>query len=308
MQQGSLKGDARGFVLSSQLPVIVPWFLLPLPPWHPCGRSAARALGPWLLVSVCQSWPPHFIYLRQRRALGVRAASVRGWALDVVVTCRSSQLLLQTFLQLLLQTYQPTHTLLVVSSISRNRVGTATTTLFFSSKRTHANETQMATCAPTSEADVSGAVAWAAQFSVDGSMRSWIDLTGPCDGMLWTASLVLLRHLEMTKPPGWWRGRRVLECSSGTGHLAVGLARLGAHVVATESAESHNGALSSGYQTMTSWTKQLLAEDPGGGEATNVVQHAHIDGSTLTAGSNGGTVAVRIVSRALLLLVLLSSL
>ena len=226
----------------------------------------------------------------------------------MVVTCRSSQLLLQTFLQLLLQTYQPTHTLLVVSSISRNRVGTATTTLFFSSKRTHANETQMATCAPTSEADVSGAVAWAAQFSVDGSMRSWIDLTGPCDGMLWTASLVLLRHLEMTKPPGWWRGRRVLECSSGTGHLAVGLARLGAHVVATESAESHNGALSSGYQTMTSWTQQLLAEDPGGGEATNVVQHAHIDGSTLTAGSNGGTVAVRIVSRALLLLVLLSSL
>ena len=142
--------------------------------------------------------------------------------------------------------------------------------------------------------DASGAVAWAAEFSVDGSMRSWIDLSGPCDGMLWTASLVLLRHLELTKPPGWWRGRRVLECRSGTGHLAVGLARLGAHVVATESAESHNGALASGYQTMTMWTTKLLAERPGGGEPFAPADDAHIDTGALSAGSSGGTVAVSV--------------
>lgn len=113
-----------------------------------------------------------------------------------------------------------------------------------------------------SETDDSGAVAWAREVTVNGTMRSWIELTmGDCEGMLWTASLILLRHLEVKKPRGWWRGRRVLEFGSGTGHLAVGLARLGAHVVATESAESHNGALTSGFETMTSLTKRLLQQE-----------------------------------------------
>ena len=157
--------------------------------------------------------------------------------------------------------------------------------------------------------DASGAVSWAADFNVNGSMRSWIDLdpdlAGGCEGMLWTASLVLLRHLETTKPDGWWRGRRVLECSSGTGHLAVGLARLGAHVVATESAESHNGALSSGFQTMTAWTSKLLLERPGGGQALTGAalsdwQALHRQAEMpcdadlpLSAGSSGGTVQFR---------------
>ena len=103
-------------------------------------------------------------------------------------------------------------------------------------------------------------MAWARECNVNDSMRAWIDLKFDAggEGMLWTASLILLHHLEVTSTPGSWRGKRVLEFGSGTGHLAVGLARLGAHVVATESAESHNGSLSSGYVTMTACTRQLL--------------------------------------------------
>ena len=119
------------------------------------------------------------------------------------------------------------------------------------------------------EEDVSGAIAWARECNHNGEMRSWIELDPAkygCEGILWTASLILLRHLEVTQPAGWWRGRRVLEFGSGTGHMAVGLARLGAHVVATESAESHNGSLSSCYVNMVRFTTQLLQSRPGGGQ------------------------------------------
>ena len=142
----------------------------------------------------------------------------------------------------------------------------------------------------------SGVIKWAEEFCINGSMRSWIDLDpdlcGGTEGMLWTASLVLLHHLETTKPAGWWRGKRVLECGSGTGHLAVGLGRLGAHVVATESAESHNGSLSSGYVTMTNWTRTLLSEREGGGQPVAEIAVDGDDGP-LSAGSAGGTVEVR---------------
>lgn len=87
-------------------------------------------------------------------------------------------------------------------------------------------------------------------------------------------------------PEGYWRGRRVLELGSGTGHLAVGLARLGAHVVATESAESHNGAISSSFLTMQAWTTHLLGLRPGGGGEPTA------DGS-YSSGSEGGTVTFR---------------
>ena len=159
----------------------------------------------------------------------------------------------------------------------------------------HAAESQ-------SDVDVSNAVAWATECTVNGVMRSWIDLDGElsgCDGMLWTASLVLLRHLEVTHPPGWWRGKRVLECGSGTGHLAVGLARLGATVVATESAESHNGALSSGFVTMTSWIQLLLRDRPGGGipigDHQGEQDPAQPGGPALSAGddAHGGSVQFR---------------
>ena len=50
----------------------------------------------------------------------------------------------------------------------------------------------------------------------------------------------------------------MLELGAGTGHLAVGLARLGAHVTATEGPGRNLAALKS-------WSSQLLREIPGGG-------------------------------------------
>jgi SAM-dependent methyltransferase len=112
------------------------------------------------------------------------------------------------------------------------------------------------TSATTSPAEVSGATSWALEHCVNGMMRSWIDLdsscTGGVDGMLWTASLILLRHLEITHPVGWWRGKRVLELGSGSGHMAVGLSKLGASVIATESAKG------TGFDSMVAWTTYLL--------------------------------------------------
>lgn len=81
--------------------------------------------------------------------------------------------------------------------------------------------------------------------------------------MLWTACLILLRHLETASPRGWWQGKRVLELGSGSGHLAVGLSKLGASVVATESSIAQAGA---GYTAMVAWTtylQQQRASDAG---------------------------------------------
>ena len=114
----------------------------------------------------------------------------------------------------------------------------------------------MAVTSATSPAEVSGATSWALEHCNNGTMRSWIDLdsscTGGVDGMLWTASLILLRHLEIAHPVGWWSGKRVLELGSGSGHMAVGLSKLGASVIATESA---NGT---GFDSMVAWTTYLL--------------------------------------------------
>ena len=88
----------------------------------------------------------------------------------------------------------------------------------------------------TASADPSGVLAWAAACRKrNGVMRVFEDIVG--DGLpatqLWTCSLLLLRHLERDASLAW-RGTRVLELGSGAGHLAVGLSRLGAHVIATE--------------------------------------------------------------------------
>jgi predicted nicotinamide N-methyase len=53
-------------------------------------------------------------------------------------------------------------------------------------------------------------------------------------GILWKASLVLLQFLELKVE---LRGKKVLEISSGEGHLACELQRYGAHVTATEHGE-----------------------------------------------------------------------
>ena len=110
--------------------------------------------------------------------------------------------------------------------------------------------------------DVSGALAWAdACKRADGTMRAWIeDEADESIPMLWTASLLLLRHLEAAHPADYWRGRRVLEFGSGAGHLAVGLARLGAHVVATESGECSTAlGQCSTFGAMEASTRRLLA-------------------------------------------------
>ena len=133
-------------------------------------------------------------------------------------------------------------------------------------------------------ADLSGALAWASAVPQPaGRMRAWLDVE-PVDGrpesMLWTASLVLLRHLETEHPAAYWRGKRVLELGAGMGHLAVGLARLGAQVTATEAGYSGLGVLQA-------WSTHLLKERAGGGEAAG-------DGA-LSAGcdAHGGTVSTR---------------
>lgn len=122
------------------------------------------------------------------------------------------------------------------------------------------------------EEDVSGAVSWARCCLVDGAMRTWVDLEAHpcvgghsigCDIMLWTASLVLLRYLECSEVR-WRDGRcedgknvpmRVLELSAGAGHLAVGLARLGAHVVATECSAEHDR---NAWFALNAWLPHLL--------------------------------------------------
>ena len=133
-------------------------------------------------------------------------------------------------------------------------------------------------------ADLSGALAWASAVPRPaGRMRAWLDVE-PVDGrpesMLWTASLVLLRHLETEHPAAYWRGKRVLELGAGMGHLAVGLARLGAQVTATEAGYSGLGVLQA-------WSTHLLKERAGGGEPAG-------DGA-LSAGcdAHGGTLSTR---------------
>ena len=145
--------------------------------------------------------------------------------------------------------------------------------------------------------DRSGARAWADACSVDGSMRCWIDLDGHgsvghhsfnakgtkaldrIEVMLWTASLVLLHHLERRVA---WRGVRVLDVSAGTGHLAVGLARLGAHVTATACSPAHD---LHAMRALELWVPFLLRQRQDGAAASEAPPY--------DAGSLGGRVALR---------------
>ena len=151
------------------------------------------------------------------------------------------------------------------------------------------------------EEDVSGALGWAADCSADGSMRTWVDMEGHahvdghtigCDVMLWTASLVLLRWLERESGIDWSTGPRidgtraplrVLELSAGAGHLAVGLARLGAHVTASECSEEHD---KHAWRALNAWVPFLLRTNPGargGTLATRLLNWGAEDGLTAAA-------------------------
>lgn len=148
--------------------------------------------------------------------------------------------------------------------------------------------------------DRSGARAWAAACSVGGSMRCWIDLDGHAsvghhsfntegmkardrvEVMLWTASLVLLHQLERRVAD--WRGVRVLDVSAGTGHLAVGLARLGAHVTATACSPVHD---LHAMRALELWVPFLLRERQDGAAASEAPPY------DAGAASAGGRVALR---------------
>lgn len=135
--------------------------------------------------------------------------------------------------------------------------------------------------------DISGAVSWADQCRKKGKMRAWVDM--PDGGMLWTASLILLRYLEVDAGVDW-TGKRVLEIGSGCGHLATGLARLGAHVTATESAEQKVSG--NGFGHMQASVQRLLAERPDSSEPAG--QNGALTAGTGPDGvSRGGTVRFR---------------
>ena len=80
-------------------------------------------------------------------------------------------------------------------------------------------------------ADTSGVLGWAGACRENGTMRPWIDIDGhACVGqysfnaglppvdhvnvILWTASLILLNHIERHMSDSW-AGKRVLELSAG---------------------------------------------------------------------------------------------
>lgn len=148
--------------------------------------------------------------------------------------------------------------------------------------------------------DRSGARAWAAACSVGGSMRCWIDLDGHAsvghhsfnaeytkaldrvEVMLWTASLVMLHHLERRVAD--WRGVRVLDVSAGTGHVAVGLARLGAHVTASACSPTHD---THAMKALELWVPFLLRQRQDGAAPSEAPPY------DAGAASSGGRVALR---------------
>lgn len=150
--------------------------------------------------------------------------------------------------------------------------------------------------APPSPPDVSGARRWAAACAVDGSMRCWIELDGhssvghhsfnqdpsdeEVDVVLWTASLVLLHHLECHARMDW-RGARVLDLSAGSGHLAVGLSRLGAHVTASACSPEHDR---NAWRALNLWVPFLIRERAGASAS---------EAPPFSSGGLGGTVSIQ---------------
>ena len=140
----------------------------------------------------------------------------------------------------------------------------------------------------------SSAREWASQCAVNGVMRPWVDLDGQAvangrscsmDVMLWTASLLLLHYLEHADVD--WTGTRLLELSAGTGHLAVGMARLGADVTATECSPKHGARA---FEVLELWTARLLSDSRhqpvAGTLRTKVLDWGAEDGLEEDAASN----------------------
>jgi len=62
------------------------------------------------------------------------------------------------------------------------------------------------------------------------------DFNGELGGTVWDAALVFIKYFENTTefPPGFWKGKRVLELGAGTGLVSIVLGLLGANVVCTD--------------------------------------------------------------------------
>jgi len=62
------------------------------------------------------------------------------------------------------------------------------------------------------------------------------DFSGELGGTVWDAALVLAKYFENTTvfPPGYFKGKRILELGSGTGLIGIVLALLGANVIVTD--------------------------------------------------------------------------
>ena len=150
------------------------------------------------------------------------------------------------------------------------------------------------------QSDLSGAQHWAAACAVNGSMRCWVELDGHAsvghhsfnskdtqavdevDVVLWTASLVLLHHLEAHAAVDW-RGLRVLDLSAGSGHLAVGLSRLGAHVTASACSPKHDR---NAWRALNLWVPFFIRE-------RSDAEHPSGDASPFGSGELGGAVSLR---------------
>jgi predicted nicotinamide N-methyase len=143
--------------------------------------------------------------------------------------------------------------------------------------------------AATAVDDASGALGWIKQCTrADGAMRAWVELDELTNQpMIWTVSLLLLHHLETESVPGAWRGRHILELGSGAGHLAVGMARLGAHVVATESGRFPT------YAAMQDSIRYLLKQHDGGGTEEGEPRLVGESVPLAAGGRSNGTVAFR---------------
>ena len=156
---------------------------------------------------------------------------------------------------------------------------------------TRSKDTQLGSRTPLR----SSAREWASECSVNGVMRPWVDLDGQAvangrscsmDVMLWTASLLLLHYLEHADVD--WTGTRLLELSAGTGHLAVGMARLGADVTATECSPKHGARA---FEVLELWTARLLSDSRqpvAGTLRTKVLDWGAEDGLDEDAASNEG--------------------
>ena len=88
---------------------------------------------------------------------------------------------------------------------------------------------------------------------------------------------------------------RIMDLSTGAGHLAVGLARLGACVTATECSEEHDAKA---WRALTQWAPRLVRAGAGaeGQDETHQAVAPWQAGRSYPVGSRGGSVELRLLN------------